>query len=104
MPGRSRSCLSSIRATGSAHALIVSAAERYARILKRFSPLISRRSAISAKTCAMGWLSTREAVALDGVVEQASAAGGEAFRHCGTLVRRAVAEKAAAATGAADLR
>src|SRR5678815_5497231 len=70
MPGSSRSCFSSMRATGSAHALIVSAAERYARILKRFSPLISSRSAIPEKICAIGWLSTPQAVPLDGVVQQ----------------------------------
>ena len=53
MPGISRSCLSSICATGlSADAAMVSA-PRYARILNGFSPLISSRSAISERTCAM---------------------------------------------------
>src|SRR5882672_7606647 len=99
MPGSSRSCLSSMRATGSAHALIVSAADRYARILKRFSPLISSRSAISANTWAIGWLSTREAVALDGVVEQPRAARGERGGNRGTRVGRPEAEEAPSAAG-----
>src|SRR5258705_7645708 len=104
MPGRSSSCFSSMRATGSAHALIVSAAERYARILKTFSPLISRRSAISAKTCAIGRLSTRQAVALDGEVKQPGAAGGERVGDRGTHIGRPVAEQAPAAARAAPLR
>src|SRR4051812_33492991 len=103
MPGRSWSCLSSMRATGSAHAPIVSAAVRYARILKTFSPLISSRSAISASTCAIGRLSTRQPIALDAVVEHAGAAGGERLRNRRPLVGWPVAEEASTAARTADL-
>src|SRR5262245_4784620 len=103
MAGSASSCFSSIRATGSAHARMVSAAERYARILKRFSPLISSRSAISEKTCAIGWLSTREPVPLDGVVEQSRSTAGKCLRNCRPFGWWAVAEETSAAAGPADL-
>ena len=69
-------------ATGSAQAAMVSAAERYARILKAFSPLISSRSAISRQHlrdrtvihASRPWRSMR-------VVEQARAAGRERRRR-----------------------
>src|ERR1051325_660237 len=104
MAGSSRSCFSSIRATGSAHVLIVSAADRYARILKTFSPLISSRSAISEKTCAMGRLSTRQTVTLDGEIEQAGTTSGQRFGDRAAFVRWAVAEQTSAATGPAHFR
>src|SRR4029077_3729735 len=96
-------CRSSSLATGSPHAAIVSLAFRYARILKTFSPLISSRSAISASTCAIGLLSTPEAVALDGEREQAGAAGGERGRNRVVLGRWSVAEKTATAARPAHL-
>src|SRR6187455_1078989 len=103
MPGSSRSCASVICATPSPHAAMVSAADRYARILNAFSPLISSRSAISPRTCATARLSTREAVPLDAIVEQPGAAGSERFTDGAVCLRRAIAEHAAAAAGAADL-
>ena len=48
-PGIVRSCCASMRATASGQVAMTSAAERYARILNAFSPLISSRSAICAK-------------------------------------------------------
>src|SRR5687767_9340590 len=104
MPGRSRSCASSSRDTASGHAAIVSAAPRYARILNAFSPLISSRSAISANTRAIGWLSTRETVALDAVVEEPRTAAGERVPDSRPLVRGPVAEEAPATACSADLR
>src|SRR5258705_4970256 len=81
---------------------MVSEADRYARILNVFSPLISSRSAISAKTCAIGRLSTREAVALDRVVEELRAAAGERRRDRGVFLWWAVTEQTSAAASAAD--
>src|ERR1043165_3297376 len=104
MAGSSRSCFSSSLATGSAHVLIVSAADRYARILKTFSPLISSRSAISEKTCAIGRLSTRQTVALDGEVERGCTTAGKRYGHRVGFVRRAITEQTSAAAGAAHLR
>src|SRR2546428_2684304 len=101
MPGSSSSCLSSSRDTASGQAPIVSDAFRYARILNAFSPLISSRSAISANTRAIGWLSTCEAVALDPVVEHARAAGLERGGNGCAPGRRPVAEKTPAAARAA---
>src|SRR5687767_13274870 len=100
MPGRSRSCLPSRRETASGQVPTVSAAVRYARILKAFSPLISSRSAISPRTCAIGPLSTCEAVLLEPEREQARAAGPERVLDGRLAIRRAVAEQAAAAAGA----
>src|SRR5712691_7466198 len=103
MPGSSSSCLSSSRETASGQAPIVSDAFRYARILNAFSPLISSRSAISANTRAIGWLSTCEAVALDPIVEHARTAGVERGGDRGAPGRRPVAEETAAAARAAYL-
>src|SRR5688572_26202634 len=103
MPGSSRSCLSSMRATGSAHALSVSAAVRYARILKAFAPLISSRSPISARILAICLLSTREAVPFDAEVEQAGAAGAERLANGLAPPGRTDAEEASTATCAAHL-
>src|SRR5918992_4477924 len=89
-----------MRATGSAHAASVSAAVRYARILKAFSPLISSRSAMSAKTCAIWRLSTRQAVPFDAEIEQAGAACGQCVANRITPLRWAVAEEASAASRA----
>ena len=47
----------------------MSLAERYALILKAFSPLISSRSAVSAITRAMARLSTHESAALERLIE-----------------------------------
>ena len=105
---------------------IVSAALRYARILNGFSPLISSRSPISARTRAMARLSSahrrcsdvsrdsgRQAV--DAGFDHAALrsrcwksrsrapAPASAWRIAGTSVRLAEAEQAAAAAGAADL-
>src|SRR5689334_20265591 len=104
IPGRARSSASVSCATPSLHAATVSPAERYARILNAFSPLISSRSAISPNTRATLRLSTRQAVALDPVVEQPRAAGGERIADGSVRLRRAVAEHAATTPGAADLR
>src|SRR5687768_8875652 len=103
IPGIARSCASSSRATASGQAAIVSLADRYARILNAFSPLISSRSATSPSTCAMARLSTHQPVLLEGVVENRGAAGGKGFGDVAAPLRRAVAEHAAAASGAADL-
>src|SRR5687768_10241653 len=92
-----------MRATGSAQAASVSAAVRYARILKAFSPLISSRSAISAKTCATCRLSTDEPVPFDAVLEHAGAASGQRVANRFTSLRWAVAEEAPAASRAAHL-
>src|SRR5688572_9597117 len=102
MPGNARSWESSMRATGSPHADRVSAAVRYARILNAFSPLISSRSAISAKTCATCLLSTRETVPFDAEIEQARAAGGKGVADRAPATRRPIAEQAPAAAGAAN--
>src|SRR5687768_11891617 len=92
-----------MRDTGSAHAASVSAAVRYARILKAFSPLISSRSAISAKTCATCRLSTREPVAFDVEIEDAGAASGQRVTDGVVAIRGTIAEQASAAAGSADL-
>src|SRR5688572_28018819 len=92
-----------MRATGSAQAASVSAAVRYARILKAFSPLISSRSAISAKTCATCLLSTGEPVPFDPEIEHAGAAGGQRVANRVAAVRWAVAEETPAAPRAAHL-
>ena len=78
---------------------MVSAAERYARILNAFSPLISSRSAISEKICAIDVIMRS---ALEGEVDQAGAAGGERLADGRGRFRRAETEQAAATPGAAD--
>src|SRR6185503_13148892 len=103
IPGIARNCASVMRARASPVVATVSAAERYARILNAFSPLISSRSAISPSTCAIAALSTSEPVALEGEVDQPGAAAGERVADARGRLRRPKAEQAAAATGAADL-
>src|SRR5688572_15152585 len=104
MPGMSRSCASSMRTTGSGHGASVSAADRYARILKALAPLISSRSATSANTCAIARLSTHQSVALEAVVEHARSAVGQRLGDRVAAARGAVTEQAAATAGAAHLR
>src|SRR5262245_56619947 len=103
MPGSARSCPSSRGETGSPHVLIVSAAVRYARILKAFSPLISSRSAISANTRAIWRLSTNQSVAFDGEVEKAGPSFHKCISHRVASIGRAEADETAPAAGAADL-
>src|SRR6187402_145347 len=103
MPGIARSWASVIRATASPVVAIVSAAERYARILNAFSPLISRRSAISPNTCATEALSTGEPVALERVVDQPGAALGQRLLYAGHRLGRPEAEETPATAGAAHL-
>src|SRR6185436_8036232 len=98
-----RSCASVIRATASPVVAMVSAADRYARILNAFSPLISSRSAISPSTCAIDPLSTRQPMALEGEVEQPGTAAGKRLADAGVGLGRTVTEQAAPAAGAADL-
>src|SRR5436190_17083082 len=103
IPGIARSCVSFMRATASPVVAMVSAAERYARILKAFSPLISSRSAISPSTCAIDPLSTGEPVALEGEVDEPGAAAGERLADGRGRFRRAETEEAPPAPGPADL-
>ena len=104
------------RRPGSRGAAIVSAAFRYARILKGFSFLISRRSPISASTRAMARLFKcgragesvdsgldRQACGLDAEIEQPGATVGECTPNRRYCVGLADAEQAPAASGAADL-
>src|SRR5688572_24647604 len=103
IPGSSRNCASVRRATGSAVVRTTSAADRYARILNAFSPLISSRSAISPRARATAALSTHEAFVFEAEVQDAGAAGRERRRDRLLAVRWPVAEEAAASAGAADL-
>src|ERR1041384_4082598 len=98
MPGSARSCVSFSRETASPAVATVSAADRYARILKAFSPLISSRSTISPRTCAIEALSTGQPVPLEREVDHAGAATGERLPDRGSGFRRTETEQAAAAT------
>src|SRR5512146_2034882 len=118
MPGRASSAAGDSPATGSASSSIVSAAVRYARILKGFSFLISRRSAISARIRAIARLSTAvqtahrrsgdseriddEAARLDREIEHAGARFAHGLADVGDVGRVAEAKEAAAPAGAAD--
>src|SRR5215831_4227112 len=82
----------------------MSAPFRYARILNGLSFLISSRSAISRRMRAIWPLSNAQAFHVDVVVEHLRPAGSKRVGDRGSLLRRAVAEDAAAAAGAADLR
>src|SRR5215831_6737198 len=82
----------------------MSATLRYARILNGFSPLISRRSAISERMTAMAALSNPETFRLDVKVEDACTTLLQCRRDGRLTVGRSVAEQAPAAAGAADLR
>src|SRR5262245_31954865 len=82
----------------------MSATLRYARILNGFSPLISRRSAISPRIWAMAALSNPETFRLDVKIQDARAALSQCGGNCRPAVGRAVAEEAPAATGPADFR
>src|SRR5262245_60920329 len=81
----------------------MSAPLRYARILNGFSFLISSRSAISRRMRAIPALSNLQPLGVDVKLEDTGAARGERLLDGGSLVRRAVAEEASAAAGAADL-
>ena len=102
MPGSSSSCFSSMRATGSPMADRVGGGAIRAD-LEEFSPLISRRSAISEKICAIGWLSTRRPSRSMRVVERRAPPAASASAIAGALAGRTVAEQASAAAGAAHL-
>src|SRR5215510_13715664 len=104
MPGISRRPRSSSFANSCGWFEAMSAALRYARILNGFSSLISSRSAISRRMRAIAALSKPESFRFDAVVEQAGAAVGERLCDRPAGRRRAVAEQAAAAARAADLR
>src|SRR6185295_3388003 len=93
-----------MRATASGQVAMTSAAERYGRILNALSFLISSRSAICASTCAMDLLSTRQPVALEGVVEQPRASGDQRVGDRVARGGRSVTEEAPATASAADLR
>src|SRR3954463_8565786 len=104
MPGRSRRSAALSEATRRVSCATVSLALRYARILKGFSPLISRRSPISARTRAIARLSTGavsggdaafhpQAVPFDGEVEETRPAGRERGANGGDVRRRAEAEQ-----------
>src|SRR5688572_22661289 len=99
-----RNCCASIRTIASGHVAMTSAAERYARILKALSPLISSRSAICASTCATDLLSTRQPVALECVFEHPRASAGQGRGDLGARIRRSIAEHAAATTCTAHFR
>src|SRR5262245_36294787 len=81
----------------------MSATLRYARILNGFSPLISRRSAISSRMRAMAALSNPKAFHLDVEVEHSRAALRQGGCNRRSPVRRPITEKTAAASGAAHL-
>src|SRR5262245_42973274 len=103
MPGIPRSSPASSVASSCGWLATTSAPLRYARILKGFSVLISRRSAISERIRAMATLSKSEPFHLQVVVEDLCMVCGEGT--CDPLSRlgRAVAEEAPSATGTADL-
>src|SRR5436305_9977733 len=82
----------------------MSAPFRYARILNGLSFLISRRSAISRRIRAMAGLSNPQSFGLDVVVEHARASSRERFCDAATYLGRPIAEQAAAAARATDLR
>src|SRR5688572_15046557 len=103
MPGISRSPVTSSVATSWGWLAIMSAPFRYARILNGLSSLISRRSAISRRMRATAALSNPEAFRFDPVVEQARAAPRQRLGDGCPGGRRAVAEQAASAAGAAHL-
>src|SRR5690606_758935 len=107
MPGHSRSASASRPATGSGVWATTSAALRYARILKGFSPFNSSMSAISPRTRAIAWLSSgaihAESFGFDAEVEQPRPRAGKRLADCGRAFRRRQAEQAAASARAAHL-
>src|SRR5687767_14779353 len=103
MPGSPRSWASVSPATCSPEVCTTSAADRYARILKAFSPLISSRSAMSDSTRAMAALSTHEPLPLEAVVEHPRPAGLERRANAALPRRRTETEQAPPAPGAAHL-
>src|SRR3989475_7997857 len=82
----------------------MSAPFRYARILNGLSFLISRRSAISRRMCAIARLSNSQAFDLDSVVEESRAAGRERLGDRRSCRRWTVAEETPTAARAADFR
>src|SRR6185436_5617561 len=104
MPGISRRPAASSVARSCGWLEAMSAALRYARILKGFSSLISSRSAISRRMRAMAALSNPETFHLDLVVEHTRSARGQRRRHRVPGFWRSVADDTSAATGAADFR
>src|SRR5262249_36725353 len=105
MPGISRSPVSSSVTRSCGWLDAMSAALRYARILKGFSSLISSRSAISRRIRATPALSIdQETVSLDAVIEDTGAPGNQRAGNRLVRGRRPVTEQAAAASCAADLR
>src|SRR5580765_6015713 len=103
MPGISRRPASSSCESSCGWLPVMSAPLRYARILNGFSPLISRRSAVSRRTRAIAALSNPQTLGFDAIVEESGAAGRQRGGNGLPRARRAVAEEAAAAARAADL-
>src|SRR6266851_469466 len=103
MPGISRKAAASSAARSCGWLAAMSAALRYARILKGLSFLISSRSAISRKILAIAWLSNPQAFRLDLVLEQPRAPGRERRGDRDLRVGRPVTNQTPAAARAAHL-